>query len=130
MIATRKEIVPELLKHALTQRAKQLINNKFKPGLPIQAEADKKHGFNYVVDIYTMWRGRYFYFITKYCNPRENATTEYFEVRSTRMEYIGGQRFNLAYMRHTGQWMEVFQGLTLAECLETIEKEELFWPVH
>ena len=44
------------------------------------------------------------------------------------MEYVGGRRFNLAYMRHTEKWWEVYQGLTLEESLETIEKEELFWP--
>lgn len=126
----KQAAVPEFLKRTLTQRAEQLVNDKFKPGLAIQAEPAKKHGFNYVVDVYTKWRGRYFYFIAKYHNPREKATAEYFEVPATRMEYVGGQRFNLAYMRHTDKWFEVFQGLTLAECLETIEREELFWPVH
>lgn len=130
MASTKKGAVPETVKYALTQRTQQLIKDKFKPGIPIQAEAGKKLGFNYIVDIYTMWRGRYFYIIAKYLHPRENANTEYFEVRTTRMEYIGNQGFNLAYMRHTDQWSEVFQGLTMAECLETIEKVELFWPVH
>ncbi len=130
MTSTKKLPVPEILKHTLTQHTEQLLNDKFKPSLPIQAEAAKKHGFNYIVDIYTTWSGRYFYLIAKYRNPRENATTEYFEVRTTRMEYIGSQRFNLAYMRHTNQWVEVFQGLTMAECLEIIEKNEMFWPVH
>ena len=130
MASTRQEAVPELLKHTLTQRSEQLINNKFKPGLSIQAEAAKKHGFNYVVDVYTKWRVRYFYFIAKYRNPRQNTTEEYFEISATRMEYVDSQRFNLAYMRHTDKWFEVFQGLTLAECMETIEQEELFWPVH
>ena len=50
-------------------------------------------------------------------------------MRKTRMEYEGSRRFNLAYMRHTGKWCEVFQGLSLEENLETIEKNELFWTV-
>ncbi len=94
------------------------------------AEAAKEHGFNYVVDIYTTWRGRYFYFCAKYRDPREKATQEYFEVRTTRLEYTGSRRFSLAYMRHTGKWFEVFPALSLEECLETIEQEELFWPVN
>jgi hypothetical protein len=130
MAPTKKVAVPELIKHALTQRTEKLINDKFKVSLPLQAEPAKNHGFNYIVDIYTMWRGRYFYLIAKYRNPRGDARMEYFEVRTTRMEYIGNQRFNLAYMRHTDQWSEVFQNLTMAECLETIEKSEIFWPVH
>ncbi len=130
MATRRKTTVPEPLKQTLTLKAEQLLREQFRPGLPIQAEAAKEHGFNYVVDVYTLWRGRYFYFCAKYRDPRENATQEYFEARTTRLEYVGAQRFNLAYMRHTGKWMEVFPALSLEECLETIEQVELFWPVH
>lgn len=129
MTTRRKTTVPELLKHTLSLKAEQLLETQFKPGLSIQAEAAKEYGFNYVVDVYTRWRGRYFYFCAKYRNPRAGATEEYFEVKRTRMEYAGGRRFNLAYMRHTGRWFEVFPGLSLEECLETIAEEELFWPV-
>ncbi|NIR53010.1 hypothetical protein GWO43_30645 [candidate division KSB1 bacterium] len=121
--------VPTPLKLTLTDRAEQLIRDKFKPWLPMKAEAAKEHGFNYVVDVYTTWRGRYFYFCAKYRNPRENAEEENFEVRTTRLEYVGGQRFNLAYMRHTGKWCDVYSALSLEECLEAIEENELFWPV-
>jgi hypothetical protein len=31
-------------------------------------------------------------------------------------------------MRHTNQWQELYQGLTLDECLKITEKEALFWP--
>lgn len=129
MATGRKEEVSELLKKELTQKAEQLIFKKFKPGLLFQAEAAKKHGFNYVMDVYTVWRGRSFYFCAKYCNPQEKGEDGQFDVRKTRMEYEGGRRFNLAYMSHTGKWCEVFQGLSLEESLETIEKNELFWPV-
>ncbi len=130
MPSGRSGAVPELLKHTLTQRTEQLIEKKFRPGIPIQAEPAKKHGYNYVVDIYTKWWSRYFYIIAKYRNPRETATEEYFEVRTTRLEYISNQQFALAYMRHTGQWQEVYPALSLKECLESIEQEELFWPMH
>ncbi len=130
-MATRKNTtVPEPLKHALTEKAEQLLQDKFRPGLSIQAEAAKEHGFNYAVEVYTTWRSKYFYFCAKYRNPRENATQEYFEVRTTRMEYVGGWRFKLAYMRHTGRWCEVYPALSWEECLETIKQEELFWPVN
>lgn len=129
MATGKNAAVPELLKKTLTQKAEQLLRDKFKPGLSIKAEAAKKHGFNYVLDLYTAWRGKYFYFCAKYCNPRENAEPQHFEVRTTRMEHVGDRQFNLAYMRHTGQWCEVFQTLSLEECLRTIEENELFWPV-
>lgn len=130
MASIQKGTIPELLRHTLTQRMEQFIDRKFKPGLSIQAEAAKKHGFNYVVDIYTKWRGRYFYIIAKYRDPRQEGEGAYFEVSTTRLEYVGRQRFNLAYMRHTGRWFEVFQDLTLPESIDTIEKQAIFWPVH
>lgn len=66
MATGRKEEVSELLKKELTQKAEQLILKKFKPGLLFQADAAKKHRFNYVMDIYTIWRGRSLYFCAKY----------------------------------------------------------------
>jgi len=48
------------------------------------------------------------------------------------MEYtgsLGGKtRFNLSYMRHTGKWCEVFEGLSLEECLAKIREDQLFQP--
>jgi hypothetical protein len=37
-------------------------------------------------------------------------------------------RFNLAYMRHTGKWEEVFTGLSLEEAFATIRDMALFHP--
>jgi hypothetical protein len=34
----------------------------------------------------------------------------------------GDDKFNMAYMRHTGQWWEIFQKLTLGRCIEEIIK--------
>jgi hypothetical protein len=44
------------------------------------------------------------------------------------MEYVGDGKFNLAYMRHTGKWWEVYRGLTADECLKTIRDEAIFQP--
>ena len=41
---------------------------------------------------------------------------------------FGDRRFNLAYMRHTGKWWEVHQGLTLDKCLKTIREDPTFQP--
>ena len=44
------------------------------------------------------------------------------------MEYVGQRRFNLAYLRHTGKWQEVYPDLTVEECLAIIRDEPLFHP--
>jgi hypothetical protein len=121
--------VPDHLKRELTARMESFLKSTFRPG--INKESAEKHGFNYVVDLHTEWRGRYVYLCARYRNPRaESPESEFFEVRTTRAGYVGGGRFNLAYMRHTGRWYEVYAGLSLQECMETIEQEELFWPMN
>jgi hypothetical protein len=39
-----------------------------------------------------------------------------------------GNRFNLAYMRHTNKWWETQRFLTAAECFETIRGNSLYHP--
>jgi len=35
-------------------------------------------------------------------------------------------RFNLSYFRHTGQWLELYQRLSLQECLARIDGDPNF----
>jgi hypothetical protein len=44
------------------------------------------------------------------------------------MEYVGERRFNLAYMRHTGEWIELEQGLTVDKCLKAIKEDPYYIP--
>jgi hypothetical protein len=44
------------------------------------------------------------------------------------MEYVADNRFNLAYMRHTEQWFEVSQDISMDECLKSIEENPVFMP--
>ncbi len=44
------------------------------------------------------------------------------------MEYVGDGRFALAFMRHTGQWVELYEGLTVDECLKAIKDDPWFQP--
>lgn len=63
-----------------------------------------------------------------YRTPRGNPADD-FIARTTRLTYVGLGRFELACFRHTNRWQPVYFGLTVPECFETIEQEELFWPV-
>ncbi len=128
MTARKNMAVPVLFKRALTEKAEQLCQDKFRPALLFQAEAAKSHNFNYPVEVNTTWRGKYFYFCTKYRRPEHNGVQEFFEVRTPRIEYVGNSLLSLAYRRHTSRWCEVFFDMSLDECFETIEQMELFWP--
>ena len=48
--------------------------------------------------------------------------------RPARLEYRGPSRFNLASMRHTGQWVVVDANRSLTGCLRAMRDEELFQP--
>ncbi len=85
--------------------------------------------FNYLIDLWTKWYRGYFYFCGTYASPYPNVIAPTFEVRYARMEYVGDRSFNLAYMRHTGQWWEIFTNLPLDEAIHTIESTPHFHPV-
>lgn len=121
-----KPKVPEAVKAEVERRATELIESTLKPShiKPPPEDTD----WNYVVDIYTKWHQGYFYFYAKYCSPGPDEISPDFETGFARMEYIGDDEYNLSYMRHTGQWWEIYQQLSLDECLETIEGEPHFIP--
>ena len=84
--------------------------------------------FNYIVDIHGRWRGGRFYFCSQYHCPGPNAISPSFDAKFARMTYAGGGRFSLAYMRHTGQWRELYTGLTVDESLATMREDPNFMP--
>ena len=119
--------VPELTKRDVTGRAAELLARKFTVH-PENEESARRFGWNYVTEVYGEWRGRSYYFCARYRTSRGTAEEE-FVVRTTRLTYTGNGRFDLAYFRHTDRWQPVYARLTVAECFEAIESEEIFWPV-
>jgi hypothetical protein len=118
--------VPDGLKLEVQRKADELLESFLKLNLILPPPHDPK--WNYVVEIFTKWHQRYFYFCSKYRCPRPTCISEFFESRFARLEYVGMRRFNLSYMRHTGQWCEILQGLTVEECFDQIRQQELLHP--
>ena len=118
--------VPESLKERVSARAADLIDRCIKPG-NLRPPPKKANG-NYLVDIYTKWRGRYFYFMAKYASPGPNRIAPFFDIGFARLEYAGGELFNLAYFRHTGQWWQIGFALDLDEALGRIIEGGLLSP--
>jgi len=121
-----KAQVPPGIKQEVQRRAQDLINSTLKPRHI--HPPPKKAQFNYLVDIHSKWRGPFFYFCSQYCSPGPHALSASFESKFARLQYAGSGRFNLAYFRHTGQWWEVAQLLTLEECLSWIESGNILLP--
>lgn len=72
------------------------------------------------------WTSSFFYATYRSAGP--DALGGRFEARFARLGYIGPGLFNLAHMRYTGQWLELFTGLTLDACLAQIRDESWFQP--
>lgn len=121
-----KHKVPESVKAHVKEKADHLIESALKPE-HIRPPPKDTH-FNHIVDIYSKWYHSYFYFCATYRCPSPDAISEFFESRFARLEYKGNERFSLSYMRHTGQWVELFTNLTLDECLESIRSEPHYLP--
>lgn len=121
-----KPKVPENVKLEVETKANELVESFLMPEYIKTPPEDMR--FNYIVDIYTKWYQSYFYFCAKYASPDPRSASPFFEVKFARMEYVGDGLFNLSYMRHTGKWFEIFQDLSVDECLETIRDFPHFQP--
>ena len=118
--------VPDMVKEQVTAKANEIIETMFKP--QYLKPPPKKPRFNYIVDIYTKWHRHCLYFRAKYACPGPNALSPFFEDGFTRLAYMANGRFNLAYMRHTGKWQEVFTDLSMEEAFDEIRNQPFFHP--
>ena len=118
--------VPDGVKDQVTAKANEIIETLFKP--QYIKPPPKDESFNYIVDIYTKWHKNCLYFRAKYACPGPNALSPFFEDSFTRLAYMANGRFNIAYMRHTGKWQEVFTDLLMEEAFGEIRDHPFFHP--
>lgn len=121
-----KPKVPDDVKTAVQAKANVLIETRLKPAFIEPPPAEPR--FNYIVDLFTKWYRGYFYFCATYASPGPYAISPSFETKFARLEYLGPDRFNLSFMRHTGEWVELYQAIPLDECLTAIQEDGWFHP--
>jgi hypothetical protein len=114
------------LKQTVKDKADELVKTVLIPQHVKPPPEDEQ--FNYVVDIYTKWYRNYFYFCSTYHVSGPHAIAPSFEAKFARLEYVSGERFNLAFMRHTEQWQDIAYSISLDEALEMISDSGLFHP--
>jgi hypothetical protein len=118
--------LPSPVKAEVHAKAKELIETGLKPKHIRPPPKDAM--FNYVTDITTKWLGSKLYFIAIYACPSPNAISPTFEGRFARMEFVGDGKFALSFMRHTEQWIVLYERLSLGECLKAIKDDPWFVP--
>ena len=86
------------------------------------------HELNYITDITIKWLGSKCYLISVYACPGPNAISPSFETNFARMEFVGDGKFALSFMRHTDQWVLLYDRLSVDECMTAIRDEPWFQP--
>jgi hypothetical protein len=107
-------------------KVRELIDRELKPKHVKPPPEDAR--FNYITDITPKWHGTTLFLVAVYACPGPNAISPSFESRFARLRPSAGGKFDLSFMRHTGQWVELFQGQTLDECLQEIRDDPWFIP--
>jgi hypothetical protein len=107
-------------------KVRELIDTDLKPKHVKPPPEDAR--FNYITDIRLKWHGSTLFLVAVYACPGPNAISPTFEERFARLRPAGRDLFDLSFMRHTGQWVELFQGQALDECLREIRDDPWFIP--
>ena len=123
----RKPPCPPRSRPRCEAKANDLIENVLKPKHVLPPPEDAR--FNYIIDIGAKWYRNYFYFVSTYACPGPNALSPTFESKFARMEHLGGGKFALYAMRHTGkEWVGILDALSVDECMKAIEDDPWFVP--
>ena len=124
--AKKSASVSAPIKAEVEAKARDLIENVLKPKHVQPPPAGEQ--FNYIIDIGAKWHSKYFYFFAIYACPGPNALSPTFEEKFARMEYLGFDRFALSIMRHTGEWVGIYDSLSADECMNAIRDDPWFVP--
>lgn len=120
----------KLTKERIKERCDKFIESVLKPKF-ISNEQSAVDELN-VIDIYSKWWRNFIHFYAKYRDTRPEPGAEAVEPTSdlklARIEYLGENKYNLAYFRHTGKWWVIFYEISLEECFEAIEDMPHFHP--
>jgi hypothetical protein len=81
----------------------------------------EKQELNHIIDIYTKWHRDCFYFCVKYKCPA-NAYSSYIESKFVKFEYVGDEKFQYSYKRHTGKWLPTSK-MPIDQCLKQVTME-------
>ena len=114
-------------KRAITAACERFIDDVLTPRFRPEVRPSE---FNYCVEIFGKWHGNRYRFLQRFRNDRPDKYSERaFVTPFARLEYVGRDRFDLSYFRHTEQWWPVDRGVTLDEALVLLETKGIYHPV-
>ena len=84
-------------------------------------------GFNYPVDIRGRWRGEGYSFLVRFRSDEPDAIEPEYDAPFAKLEHFD-DRFAVLWMRHTGRWWPLRDGLTLEEAIAYIATAPVLRP--
>lgn len=85
----------------------------------------KPTAWNYPIDIHGAYAGGRCRFMVRYRSGFEANRGQEFDSPFARIDRMGPDSFDVQWMRHTGQWWRLRDGLTLAGALQEVETNEV-----
>jgi hypothetical protein len=128
MYCPPKPKLPETLKRTIFTKANEFVETYFKPSLIGPPPKDPHE--NYIIDIGIKQHGRFLYFYSVYQAREPNSINPTYEILHSRLEYAGAENFNIAYMRHTGEWNTIYFDVPMDECFSLIREDPLLTLIH
>ena len=116
----------ETEKVTIAAACQQLIDEVLKPRFLPVIHPTK---FNYPIDIYGKWHGTRYRFIQRYRSGFPDNLNEEFDSAFARLDWVGRDRFDVQWHRHTGAWYCLYRGLSLTEALNVIKTDGHLHPV-
>jgi hypothetical protein len=115
----------ETEKRAIIAACETFIRDVLKPRFLPEVRSTE---WNYVVDIYGAWAGGRYRFMQRYRSGMKRNRGEEFDAPFARIDRMGPDRFDIHWMRHTGQWWRLHTGVTLAEAFRLLETDGILHP--
>ena len=109
--------------------AERLIAETLKPRFLPEIRPNQ---FNYPVDVFGRWRGKRYYFVTRYRSGWPDNEGEEFDAPFTCIEHVetalGQARFDIFWRRHNGSWWRQHSRLPLSEAMRLIGTDPILQP--
>ena len=85
--------------------------------------------YNYPINIHGDWRAGRYRFMQRFRSGMQHNAGFEFDAPFTRIDYKGPDKFDVYWMRHTGQWWQLYWGLTLDEAFRMILEDPNLHPL-
>lgn len=89
--------------------------------------ATRPDGSPVPVDILGRWRGEACAFAVRFRDDAPTSVAKHFDIPFARMQHFDG-RYGVDWMRHTGRWWRLRDGMTLVEAIGYIADEPALRP--